>query len=233
MHHSRLPAAILSAIATVVVVTAVRPFAQQSVSPNASAGRLTIDQLIDIKHPSAPMWSPDGRHIVFIWDRAGVSKVYVADSNGADQPRELPDAGAALNGAFWSRDGEALMIPKNGDLWRVRIDGSAATAVWTTPAFESNIVPSPDGSHVAFVRGGQGGRGGRGGQGGQGRQGGRGSGSGGSELLIRSLDDGRESLVVRSDDNPVGGVSWSPDGQSLLFTYGGSAIRHEQTPVYS
>src|SRR5438105_4334882 len=157
MHHSRLSAAILCAIATIVVVTAVRPLARQSAAPNEPAGRLTIDQLIDIKHPSAPMWSPDGRRIVFVWDRAGVSKVYVADANGAGEPRELSEAGAGLNGAFWSRDGQALMMPKDGDLWRVPIDGSATTAVWTTPAFESSIVPSPDGSRVAFVRGRQGG----------------------------------------------------------------------------
>src|SRR5204863_7838836 len=31
----------------------------------------------------------------------------------------------------------------------------------------------------------------------------------------------------------IGGVSWSPDGAYVLFTSGGGAIRHEQTPPYS
>ena len=182
-------------------------------APQAPATRkpLTIEQLIDIRHPSNAMWSPDGRHVVFVWDRAGVSNVYVSDLT-VSAPRELKDAGASVNGAFWTSDGRALMIPKDGDLWRVPIDGSAASAVWTTPQQESSIVASPDRTRVAFVR----------------PNAGR-----GSELWIRTLSDGRESLVVRADENMMSGVGWSPDAQSLIFTYGGSTIRHEQTPQYS
>src|SRR5262245_6750503 len=198
--------------------------------PPAAKQPLTIENLIDIRHPSNPMWSPDGRHVVFVWDRAGVSKVYASDLS-TTAPRELPDAGASLTGAFWSRDGRALMVQKNGDLWRVPIDGAAASAVWTTAQQEMSIAPSPDGSRVAFVRplnptanpqpaAGRGGRG-------------RSGDSGGSELWTRSLADGRESLVVRSDEAMMSGVGWSPDGQSLVYTLGGSTIRHEQTPQYS
>src|SRR5262249_7473182 len=153
---------------------------------------LTINQLIDIRHPSAPMWSPDATHVAFVWDRAGVSNVFVSDvspssGSGMATPRQLPDAGASLTGAFWSSDGRALMIPKNGDLWRVPIDGSAASAIWTTPAFESNITPSPNGAKVAFVRaGGEAGRAGDAGQAGTGRgRGARGGGPGGGELWTR------------------------------------------------
>jgi dipeptidyl aminopeptidase/acylaminoacyl peptidase len=195
----------------------------------AAKSPLTIEQLIDIRHPSTPMWSPDARHVVFVWDRAGVSKVYASDLSTA-APRELSDAGASLGGAFWSKDGRALMVPKDGDLWRVPIDGSAAAAVWTTPQQELSIAPSPDVSRVAFVRpmnpntapspAGTGGRG-------------RCAATGGSELWTRSFTDGRESLVVRADDTMMSSVSWSPDGQALVYTYGGSTIRHEQTPQYS
>jgi dipeptidyl aminopeptidase/acylaminoacyl peptidase len=200
---------------------------------SSDSRRLTIDQLIDIKHPSNPLWAPDGRHVVFVWDRAGVSKVYAADAassvSSPGEPRELTAAGASLAGAFWSTDGRALMISKDGDLWRVPIDGSAATAVWTTPQIESNVTPSPDGAKVAFVRAAAGASsqaspagGGRG----------RG-GAGGNELWVRSLADGRETLVARGDDKSIGGVSWSPDGTHVLFTEGAHTIRHEQTPAYS
>src|SRR5262245_56076974 len=140
-------------------------------APAKAASSLTIEQLIDIRHPSNPMWSPDGRSVVFVWDRAGISKVYAAAVDAPGQPRQLPGAGGSLNGAFWSTDGRALMVPKSGDLWRVPLDGSAAAAVWTTTTAESNIVPSPDGARVAFVRSAAGdgapgaGRGGRGGRG--------------------------------------------------------------------
>ena len=44
--------------------------------------RLSIEQLIDIKHPSNPVWSPDGKRVAFIWDRAGVANLYVAAAEG-------------------------------------------------------------------------------------------------------------------------------------------------------
>src|SRR5215211_3732190 len=51
--------------------------------------KLTIEQLIDIKHPSSPAWSADGRQVTFTWDRAGVSARYISDLDGRP-PRELP-----------------------------------------------------------------------------------------------------------------------------------------------
>src|SRR5215510_4940508 len=108
-------------------------------APSATKA-LTIEQLIDIRHPSAPMWSPDGRHVAFVWDRAGVSKVYVSDLSGT--PRELTGAGASLANAFWSSDGRALMVPRDGDLWRVPTDGSFFFTDTATTENESNIAAS-------------------------------------------------------------------------------------------
>ena len=36
------------------------------------ASRVTIEQLIEIKHPSDPVWSPDNKRVVFTWDRADI-----------------------------------------------------------------------------------------------------------------------------------------------------------------
>jgi dipeptidyl aminopeptidase/acylaminoacyl peptidase len=187
-------------------------------APEATdTGRLSIEQLIDIRHPSNPIWSPDGRSIVFVWDRAGVSKIYIAEAAGGRSPRELTEAGTTLAGAFWSNDGRALLVPRNGDLWRVPLDGSSASAVWTTSPVESSIVPSPDGTRVAFVR----------------SLGAAPGDKAGSDLIVRSLADGHESRVVRSPDKAIAAVSWSPDGQHLVFTAGARTIRHEQVPPYS
>jgi dipeptidyl aminopeptidase/acylaminoacyl peptidase len=196
-------------------------FMRASAPPATASGGLTIEQLIDIRHPSNPMWAPDGRHVAFVWDRAGVSGIYVADAAAASAPpRELKDAGSQLAGAFWSADGGALMIPKNGDLWRVPLDGGAASAVWTTPQAESSIVASPDRTRVAFVRGTSNSTAGP-------------ATRAGAELWVRTLADGRETLVTRADAKAIAGVGWSPDGQSLVFTAGAGTIRHEQTPPYS
>jgi Tol biopolymer transport system component len=194
-------------------------FSHASAPQTATAGKLTIEQLIDIRHPSNPMWTPDGRHVAFVWDRAGVSGVYVVDASAGSPPRELKEAGSQLAGAFWSAEGSALMVTKNGDLWRVPIDGSAASAVWTTPQIESNIVVSPDRTRVAFVRPTSGAADGR-------------PAASGGELWVRTLADGREVLVTRAGEG-IGNIGWSPDGQSLVLTAGARTIRHEQTPAYS
>src|SRR5262245_37858917 len=117
-------------------------------------GRITIDNLFDIKHPSTPMWSPDGRHVAFVWDRAGVSNFYLADAgSAAAAPKALTSYdGGAVGNAFWSKDSQKLYFSRDGDLWQVALSGGTPQAVWNTPAPESAITPSPDLSRVAFVR---------------------------------------------------------------------------------
>ena len=56
--------------------------AAQSKIPRA----LTIEQLINIKHPSNPVWSPDGKRVAFLWDRADVVNLYVVNSDGSSKP---------------------------------------------------------------------------------------------------------------------------------------------------
>jgi dipeptidyl aminopeptidase/acylaminoacyl peptidase len=187
---------------------------------------LTTETLLDIKHPSAAQWSPDGRSVLFTWERAGISSLFVADADGRTPPRPISGDGSGAGGTtFWNPDSRALYMARGGDLWRVPIDGSAPSAVWTTPEIETGISMSPDGARVAFVRV-QGRTGG-------GRGGGRGgSGEGPSEIWTRSLADGTETRVATIDGGAAG-LTWSPDGRHLSFASGGGSIRHDQTPSYS
>ncbi len=142
-----------------VAATAIWCFVLTPVHPAAqpASGRLTIDTLIDIKHPSSPVWSPDSRQVAFVWERAGVQNVWVADASTAPaSPRALTryDSGT-LGGLFWSHDGRHLYYSRDGDLWTVDPDGAQPPhAVWPTPLHGGNVVVSPDGAAVAFVRGG-------------------------------------------------------------------------------
>src|SRR5436309_4858274 len=110
-------------------------------APPAAApvrGRLTIDTLIDIKHPSQAAWSPDGEQVAFVWDRAGVQNVYVVGSRGGEPRALTSDASSLVAGLFWSADARTVYFERDGDLWRVAAAGAeAARRVWTTPEAES------------------------------------------------------------------------------------------------
>jgi hypothetical protein len=101
---------------------------------------LTIENLIDIKHPSNPIWSPDGKRIAFLWDRADVVNLYVVNADGGSKPTALtsfPDG--KVTGAFWSKDGSSLYFARGGDLWQAPLGGGEPRAVWTTPVRRTNF----------------------------------------------------------------------------------------------
>ena len=112
-----------------------------------SAAPLRIEQLVDIKHPSGPLFSPDGSRIAFLWDRAGQANLYVADVSGREvKPRALTKLSAGQpGGVFWSADGGSLYYSLGGDLWEAPVAaGGESLSVWRTPASETSITPSPD-----------------------------------------------------------------------------------------
>lgn len=179
---------------------------------------LTIEQLIDIKHPSDPVWAPNGKYVAFIWDRAGISNLYLAESIGGGQPIPLtsfPEGG--LENTFWSRDSQTVYFARGGDLWQVAVSGGSPKPVWTTQAGESDITPSPDRGRVAFVRL---------------NRGADEETSQHSELVVRSLVD-RSETPVASDEISIRGIVWSPDGNSLAYTAGAKIIHHDEAPSYS
>jgi dipeptidyl aminopeptidase/acylaminoacyl peptidase len=186
--------------------------AANAVEAPAAATGLTIEQLIDIKHPSNPSWSPDGARVAFVWDRAGIANLYVSDlSGGAPKALTSYEAGSVGN-TFWSRDGQRVYFARGGDLWQASVSGGAPAAVWTTATPESNIVVSPDGGRVAFVR--------------------PATGAAGVDLWIRTLTDGKQRRVAH-DDKSIAGLNWAPGGAHLAYAAGADSIRHEQTPDYS
>ena len=179
-------------------------------------GQLTIDDLIEIKHPSDPTWSPDGRRIAFVWERAGIRNLYVVNVDGISKPVALTSFTTdGVSHAFWDPHGEALYFPREGALWRVSVTGGQTRPVWTTAAPETQFALSPDGTRVAFVRSSK-----------------DEAGSSSSELVVREMANGNEVRLTHDPANMEDPV-WSPDGARLAFTTGNTIVHHDQSPAYS
>ena len=199
------------------VVTALVGVSYAQAQTASGKSRLSIEQLIEIKHPSDPVWSPDNKRIAFIWDRADIKNLYVANADGSRAPMALtafPEGGVA--NPFWSEDGESVYFAHAGDLWKVPAEGGEAKPAWSKPGPGNGFVPSPDTKRVAFVHSNRDDQAAR----------------KGSDLMIRWLSDGTESTVAHDDVN-IRGIVWSPDGRSIAYTAGSKIIRHDESPAYS
>src|SRR6516164_9263301 len=119
-------------------------------APAPATGQLTIEKLIDIKHPSSPVWSRDSKRVAFIWERAGVADLYVVPADGSSRPVAITSGGAAPNGIAWSADSKTLYFNRAGQMMQVSADGGEARPA-QLPGRAA--VFSRDGSKIAYFNG--------------------------------------------------------------------------------
>lgn len=191
------------------------PFFVGSIPGTAEAAPLTIDRLMQIKHPSNPSPSPDGKYVAFVWDEGGVWNLYLVSSSGGSAPPEKLTSfpSGQVSEGFWSRDGKALYFPHDGTLWKVSIEnGKAVSPAASTGLRGSGFSLSPGSAGLlAFVQNERG---------------------KGADLVIGSLEGGSTHKIAHNDTS-IAALGWSPDGKHILYTAGAKSIRHEQTPEYS
>ena len=136
-------------------------FTAATVAPRAAQPRaaspLTIEQLIDIKHPSNPVWSRDSKRVAFTWERAGVANLYLVPADGSAKPTQLTTDGVP-GGIFWSADSTSILFFRGPTLMAMALDGSAPKARFADFAGRSPSV-SRDGTRIVYLMGGAGGAG--------------------------------------------------------------------------
>src|SRR5690242_13993144 len=151
-----MPSLRLLPIAAIAVVSAnAANAAAQTTKPRAQS-KLTIDQLIQIRHPSGHQWTPDGSHVWFTYDSAGINNVWVAPADGSSPATPLTTYADGQTGAggFWSHDGRTFFFQRDGGLFSVSVTGGAPRAAWPSAAHGRGFSLSPDGTRIAFVTGG-------------------------------------------------------------------------------
>jgi Tol biopolymer transport system component len=186
--------------------------------PTRDISLLTADgkrEIPLVKHPANdlyPVWTPDGRSVLFASDRTGTLGAWiiqVADGKPLGQPELVkPDMGRMFPIGF-TRNGSFFygLEASSNDIYTAEVDfatgkllSQPTTATQRFVGSNSRAVWSADGKYLAYTS-----------------QRGPIAGDFGKVLVIRSLDTGkeRELLVDMRNFNPAG---WSPDGRFVLVT---------------
>lgn len=154
-------------------------------------------------HCLSPRWSPDGSRISYwSWDGGDSAMTVVINSDGTN-PRSIIATKIAQSGynahvAAWSPDGNTIAFTKDGDLFTLRLDGSAPLRV-TIAERAAQPEWSPDGSRIA-VEDGNGG--------------------------IAIVSVGNSAITRLDQTNADMTPDWSPDGASIVFASRRNGLVH-------
>jgi eukaryotic-like serine/threonine-protein kinase len=161
--------------------------------------RLTFDPSVD----AVPVFSPDGRQLLFASSRERLFKIYVKDVGGAHEEKQLP-VNASDNAdrfpADWSHDGKYILYSRAGDLWMAESPDWKTRAFLQGPGLVKNARFSPDGRWVAYAS----------------------TESGKWEVYVTSFPDARGKWQVST----AGGTQprWRGDGRELFYLAADSKI---------
>ena len=115
--------------------------------------RATFDPAAD----HAPMWTPDGRRLIFSSDRLGIRNLFWQMANDTGAVERLTESGNRQSATGVSPDGRRLIVTETGqktaemDVMQVELDGThRVTPLVQTPFNERNGVVSPDGRWLAY-----------------------------------------------------------------------------------
>jgi TolB protein len=179
--------------------------------------RLTTDPAADV----GPIWSPDGKHILFASERdAGDSEIYVMNTDGSGQRRLTRQPGDDSH-PHWSPDGSRIVFnsahttpdlkadwtKQHHEIFTMAADGSDVRQITRLKTVSTYPQFSPDGRKIAFrqtldeagflwdltlgMRN--------------------------SEIFVMNADGSNPVDVSRSASYD-GWPAWSPDGASVVFS---------------
>jgi hypothetical protein len=153
------------------------------------AKRLTFDPAID----SMPIWSPDGRRVLFGNNHEPKFDLYLKDSDGAGEEKIIPQDGADRFPNDWSRDGKYILYERGADLWYATVADLKPVQFLKAVSTLKTARFSPDGKWVAYSS----------------------NESGKWEIYVTSFPDGHGKWQVST----AGGTQprWRGDGKEVFY----------------
>jgi Tol biopolymer transport system component len=102
---------------------------------------------------SAPIWSPNGKEILFGSNRKLGFQLYLKNADGSGAEEVVADLGVEtqLNAWDWSRDGKHILVRKVNELWYVSWPGRVVKPLLQTKWTVRNAQFSPDGRWMAYA----------------------------------------------------------------------------------
>jgi serine/threonine-protein kinase len=117
--------------------------------------RGTLNQLTFDGHDVTPIWTPDGRRMVWASSKGSTNEVVIRSVLGGDSVRVLATASFPLLCTGVRHDGSAVMFSEYGtvdsDISEVPLAGGAARVLVHEPHSQSRGVTSPDDHWIAYV----------------------------------------------------------------------------------
>jgi len=165
--------------------------------------RSTMTTLPSSGSSQAPLWTSDGRRLVYRGTRSGSRTLYWRAADGSDEEERLTTSTLLETPGSISRDGvrlffAAVTAATGGDIWSVSLVDRqrAPTTVLQTRFIEGSPRISPDGHWIAYFS----------------------NESGRQEIYVQSYPIRGSKLVISTD----GGTEphWSPDGRELYYRNG-------------
>jgi Tol biopolymer transport system component len=166
--------------------------------------RATFDAAFD----SYPVWTPDGRRVVFSTDRAGARNLFWQAADGTGAVERLSESPNRQDATALSPDGRRLILtetfPKTGeDVMQMALDGThRVTPLVQSPFAERNGIISPDGRWVAYEA----------------------NDSGRVEVYVRpfpEVNSGHWQVFTTGGTRPL----WAPSGQEFYVAPTGALMR--------
>lgn len=112
--------------------------------------RFTFDPSFDI----APLWTPDGRRLVFASNRTGTTGIFWQAADGSGAVERLTEGPHVIRPESFSPDGKSLLFLENSatpDIVMLTLDAPGRVQpLVQTPAVEGNAALSPDGRWLAY-----------------------------------------------------------------------------------